>query len=236
MSDYVPKKILVIDDEKAIRDSFRNFLEDLGYHVLEAENGKIGLVLLVQENPDLILVDLRMPEVDGLEVLRRVQKDSPDTPIVVVSGTGVIADVVEALRFGAWDYLIKPIEDLSVLLHAIEKALDQARLILENREYQKRLEERTIELEKALSEIKTLKGIVPICANCKKIRDDEGYWERVESYVQKHTDARFSHGICPACMRELYPELWEEGDDAEDWAGPEQRRDQVIESPSKGAE
>lgn len=197
MSDHVPQRILVIEDEKAIRDSFRNFLEDNDYDVLEAENGRIGLALLARERPDLILVDLRMPEVDGLEVLERVQKDFPDTPIIVVSGTGVIADVVEAMRLGAWDYLIKPIEDLSVLRYAIEKSLERARLILENREYQKRLEERTLELEKALAEIKTLKGIVPICSSCKKIRDDKGYWEQVEIYVQKHSDARFSHGICP---------------------------------------
>jgi len=222
MSDNVPKRILVIDDERAIRESFRNFLEDNDYDVLEAENGRVGLELLEQERPDLILVDLRMPEVDGLEVLYRVQEDSPDTPIVVVSGTGVVADVIEALRRGAWDYLLKPIEDLSVLLHAIHKALERARLILENREYQKHLEERTAELEKALTEIKTLEGIIPICANCKKIRDDKGYWERVEVYIHKHSEAQFSHGICPECFQKLYPEFWEDEDSEKEEVGPEQ--------------
>ena len=222
MSDNIPKRILVIDDERAIRESFRNFLEDNDYDVLEAENGRVGLELLEQERPDLILVDLRMPEVDGLEVLYRVQEDSPDTPIVVVSGTGVVADVIEALRRGAWDYLLKPVEDLSVLLHAIDKALERARLILENREYQKHLEERTAELEKALTEIKTLEGIIPICANCKKIRDDKGYWERVEVYIHKHSEAQFSHGICPECFKKLYPEFWEDEDSEKEEVGPEQ--------------
>jgi len=210
MPGHVPKRVLVIEDEKAIRDSFRNFLEDNDYDVLEAENGRVGLALLAQERPDLILVDLRMPEVDGLEVLQRVQEDSPDTPIIVVSGTGVIADVVEALRRGAWDYLIKPIEDLSVLLYTINKSLERTRLILENREYQKHLEERTVELEKALNEIKTLRGIIPICASCKKIRDNKGDWEQVEVYVQEHSEARFSHGICPECIRALYPDFCED--------------------------
>lgn len=62
-------------------------------------------------------------------------------------------------------------------------------------------------LQKSLEEIKTLKGIVPICSNCKKIRDDKGYWEQVEAYVSRHTEARFSHGICPECAKKLYPEF-----------------------------
>ncbi len=101
MSGHIPKKILIIDDEKAIRDSLRNFIEDADYDMVEAENGRAGLALLAQERPDLILVDLRMPEVDGLEVLLRVKEESPDTPVIVVSGTGNIADVVDALRYGA---------------------------------------------------------------------------------------------------------------------------------------
>ncbi|MDM8535415.1 response regulator [Desulfobacterales bacterium HSG17] len=149
--------VLTIDDERIIRESLRNFLEDYDYEVLEAENGKIGLEIFKKENPDLILVDLRMPEVDGLEVLAEVRSDSPDTPIIVISGTGIISDAVEALRLGAWDYLLKPICDMSVLLHSIEKALERSRLIHENRAYQKHLEKevakRTQELETANKEL-----------------------------------------------------------------------------------
>ncbi len=152
-----PVKILVIDDEKLIRKSFRYFLEDHDYEVIEAKNGKEGLTLFEMENPDIILVDLRMPVIDGLEVLERVSKKSPDMPIIVISGTGVMADAVEALKAGAWDYLFKPIEDMSVLLHAVEKALERSRLINENRMYQEHLEseiaKRTQELEKANKEL-----------------------------------------------------------------------------------
>jgi len=148
-----PAKILVIDDEAAIRQSFADYLEDREFVVLTAENGRIGLELLEREQPLLVLVDLRMPEVDGLEVLRRGQELAPDMPKIVVSGANRINEVVEALRLGAWDYLIKPVRDLSILGHAVVKSLEKAQLLHENRSYQEHLEtlvrERTAELEQA---------------------------------------------------------------------------------------
>ncbi len=143
--------ILIIDDEEAIRQSYADFLEDLEYRTLTAENGRKGLEIFEHEKVDLVLVDLRMPEVDGLEVLGRLTKTSPDTPTIMVSGTGVIGDAIEALHQGAWDYLLKPIEDFSVLTHAVTNALEKARLKRENRKYQQHLEhmvdERTKELK-----------------------------------------------------------------------------------------
>jgi PAS domain S-box-containing protein len=145
--------ILIIDDDMAVRRSMADYLEDLGYRTLIAENGRIGLDVFDRESADLVLVDLRMPEVDGLEVLARIKKTSPDTPLIVVSGTGVIKDAVEALHHGAWDYVLKPIKDFSVLVHAVESALEKGRLIWENLQYQEHLEqmvaERTKELEQA---------------------------------------------------------------------------------------
>jgi DNA-binding NtrC family response regulator len=114
--------------------------EDNGCNVLEAENGRVGLELFKQKKPDLVLVDLRMPEMDGLDVLAHFTGQSADTPVIVISGTGIIADVVEALRLGAWDYILKPIEDMSVLLHVVNKALERSRLIRENHEYSQQLE------------------------------------------------------------------------------------------------
>ena len=149
--------ILTIDDEENIRDSFRLFLEDFDYTVVEACNGREGLEVFQRENPDLVLCDLRMPEMDGLEVLEHIKQLSPDTPIIVVSGTGVIGDAIEAIRRGAWNYLLKPIQDMSVLLHAISQAMERARLIIENRAYQEHLEEevakRTKDLQKAMADL-----------------------------------------------------------------------------------
>ncbi|MBI9109219.1 MAG: response regulator [Spirochaetales bacterium] len=147
----VKETILVIDDETAIRNSYRDYLEDLEYNVFSAENGLIGLRIFEKEDIDLIVVDLQMPELDGLEVLKAVTETSPELPIIVVSGTGVIGDVVEALRLGAWDYLLKPVEDLLVFKHAVEKSLERARLKEEHQNYQDDLERqvlsRTAELE-----------------------------------------------------------------------------------------
>jgi len=148
-----PLRILVIDDEKHIRQSFSYYLEDLGYEVLTAENGKIGLELMAGHRLDLVLLDLRMPEVDGLEALQQGRKIIPETPMIVISGANRIGDVVRALRYGAWEYLEKPVQDLSILGHAVEKALEKARLVKENQAYQRHLEnmvgERTRELETA---------------------------------------------------------------------------------------
>ncbi|MCK4659781.1 MAG: response regulator [Phycisphaerae bacterium] len=145
--------VLTIDDEAVVRRGITAYLEDTGFSVLEAENGRVGLEIFRHEHPDVVLIDLRMPEVDGLEVLETLARESPDTGTIVISGTGMMADAVEALHRGAWDYIIKPIEDMAVLLHAVEKVLERACLIRENRSYQKHLQEqikkRTAELEAA---------------------------------------------------------------------------------------
>ncbi len=153
MPDTEQTTILVIDDESIIRQSFADHLEDCDYQALTAENGRIGLEILEREKPDLVLTDLRMPEMDGLEVIRRGGQLAPDTPIIVVSGAGRISDAIQALRLGAYDYLLKPVKDLSVLEHTVDKALERSRLLRENRAWQENLEslvsERTRELEQA---------------------------------------------------------------------------------------
>ncbi len=168
MSSNSQTTILIIDDETSIRQSFADFLDDRNYRTLIAENGRIGIDLFQRERPDLVLVDLRMPEVNGLEVLSRIKAESPDTPMIVISGTGEIREAVEALRRGAWDYLIKPIESLEILIHAVDNALEKSKLKLENLQYQKNLEEmvsiRTSELRQANNHLdnvnKRLKDIV----------------------------------------------------------------------------
>lgn len=150
MDDNSIKKILVIDDEIYIRDSVIGFLEDFGFEVIDAENGKIGLERFEKEKPDLVLCDLRMPEMDGLEVLANVTEKNSKIPIIIVSGAGNISDTVEALRLGAWDYIIKPIQDMNVLYHAVNKAFERADLIKEKQHYQKDLEKANKELKVSL--------------------------------------------------------------------------------------
>ncbi len=170
--------VLVIDDESAIRSSFSYFLEDLGYTVYQAENGRDGLQKLQDKQPDVILTDLRMPELDGLEVLKQVASIAPETPVVVISGTGRIQDVVEALHLGAWDYLLKPVEDLVVLEHVVSRALARVVLGRENRRYQEDLEalvrERTEALERTNRELEiSRRQIISILSQAAEYRDFE---------------------------------------------------------------
>jgi DNA-binding NtrC family response regulator len=150
-------KVLIIEDERPVRESFCHFLEDLNFTVLEAADGIEGLELFHQHQPDIVIIDLRMPRMNGHEVLERLTKEAPDLPLIVASGTGNITDTVDALHLGAWDYILKPVSDLSMLEHAVNKALDRARLIKENRAHQDHLEKevqrRTQELTDTIKEM-----------------------------------------------------------------------------------
>lgn len=154
MIDNAGKKILVIDDEVYIRDSVIGFLEDSGFDVIEAENGQVGIDRFENEKPDLILCDLRMPVMDGLEVLAKVSEKDDNTPIIIVSGAGNIGDTVKALRLGAWDYIIKPVQDMNVLYHAVNKAFERKRFIADKARYQQDLENANQELKTSLDTLK----------------------------------------------------------------------------------
>lgn len=133
-------RVLTIDDEPMVREILAAYLEDSGFDVIQAGDGPTGIDLIRREHPDLVLCDLRMPGMDGLQVLATVTREFPDLPILVVSGMGGMSDAIQALKFGAWDYVTKPIEDMAVLEHAIAHALERARLRQENRQHREHLE------------------------------------------------------------------------------------------------
>ncbi|MBD3307354.1 response regulator [candidate division KSB3 bacterium] len=165
-----PTTVLCIDDEEMIRLSIADYLEDSGYQVHTAENGKAGLQMFREQSPAIVLVDLRMPEVDGLEVLATVRDESPEIPVIVVSGTGLIQDVVEALHLGAWDYITKPIEDMAILELAVEQCLEKSRIMRENREYKHQLERLVQERTEALQHSEKRLKLALEAAN-------EGLWD-----------------------------------------------------------
>lgn len=146
--------LLVVEDEKAVRDSIVAYFEDSGYRILEAANGSEGLTIFERDLPDLVICDLRMPGMDGLQLLNRIMETTDETPVIVVSGAGVMTDVVEALRLGAADYLMKPVVDLSVLEHSVERALERSLLFKENYRYREELEKRNQELQDHVDRLK----------------------------------------------------------------------------------
>lgn len=142
--------ILTIEDDPTIRTNIVAYLGDSGYEMLEAPDGQQGLELFREKQPDLVLCDLRMPKMDGLDVLQEITRASPDTPVIIVSGAGMIDDAIQALKRGAWDYLTKPISDMKILEVAVNRAMDRLRLMKENRAYQLELEQVNRDLSEAL--------------------------------------------------------------------------------------
>ncbi|HPF59959.1 MAG TPA: SpoIIE family protein phosphatase [Candidatus Competibacteraceae bacterium] len=146
-------RILTIDDEPMVREILATYLEDSGFEVIQAGDGRTGIELIRREHPDLVLCDLRMPEMDGLQVLAAVTREFADLPILVVSGMGGMSDAIQALKLGAWDYVTKPIEDMAVLEHAIGHALERARLRRENREHREHLEAVNEQLQQTVRQL-----------------------------------------------------------------------------------
>ena len=149
--------VLTIEDDADVRLTIRTYLSDSGFTVLEAPDGQAGLEIFRRERPDLVLTDLRQPALDGLAVISTLQAENPDTPVIMVSGSGRLEDAIEAVRRGAWDYVTKPISDMALLELAIVRALERARRLRETRRRQAYLEqavqERTAELEQLNAEL-----------------------------------------------------------------------------------
>ena len=147
-------RILTVEDEPVVRTSMVAYLEDRGYQAIEAEDGPQALQLFRDQRPEVVLCDLRLPGMDGLEVLSTITEESPETPVIIVSGANRMSDAIQALKRGAWDYIAKPITDLEILDTAVIRSLDRARLVKENRKYQADLEQLNRELTRVAGQLR----------------------------------------------------------------------------------
>jgi DNA-binding response OmpR family regulator len=202
-------RILVTDDDPESLQLMTLVLQRAGYEVLESKTGMECLNATTTYHPALVLLDVMLPDMSGIEVCRQI-KSSPgleDTFVILTSGIRISSEwQADGLNIGADGYIIKPIsnKELVARVHSIERIKGAEDAL---RKKEKEQQELISKLQAAAAEIKTLKGLIPICASCKKIRNDEGFWDQLETYFSKHTDALFTHGLCPDCADKYRAEL-----------------------------
>lgn len=203
-----PKKamILAVDDVPRNLQILGAIMKKKPWELALATDGIQALQIVQENKPDLILLDVMMPDMDGFEVCKILKSDEETAHIPIIFLTALVdtEDVIRGFKAGAADYVAKPFK-AAELLARVETHL----ALKEARDAQTKLIE---DLQKALAHVKELSGMLPICAHCKKIRNDKGYWEQVEVYVTNHSEAQFTHGFCPDCIKTYYSEYIETGD------------------------
>ena len=186
-------RALIADDDRGTTAILSKTLRRWNIDVTVAHDGTAAWDLLRVAGPSLAIVDWMMPGLDGPELCRRIRQDPSlgHMYVILLTGRDTRADLVAGLDAGADDYMVKPFnaEELRARVQAGIRVVT----------LQERLADRVAELQSALSRVKQLTGLLPICSYCKRIRSDQDYWEQVDSYVAQHSDAQFSHGICPQC-------------------------------------
>lgn len=191
--------ILIVEDDAGdaflIREMLSESCQDCT--IKNADRLSAGLTCIDDDHIDIVLLDLGLPDTKGLDTLMSFCAAKPDIPVIVLTGLADEHVGIHAVQGGAQDYLVKGQINSSLLAKAIRYAIERKKI--ENEK--KRL---IHELEEAVAKVKLLSGLIPICSSCKKIRDDKGYWNQIEAYISQHSEAEFSHGICPGCAQKLY--------------------------------
>ena len=200
--------ILIVDDRPENLLSMESLIESPELNIVRASSGNEALGLMLDYEFAIVLLDVQMPGMDGFETaeLMRGSERMKHVPIIFV--TALSKDqkyVFRGYESGAVDYIFKPLEP-EILKSKVKIFCEiyRQKRIIQNQLTE--IEKKNDVLQRQLKEIKVLKGFLPICASCKKIRDDKGYWTQVEQYVTDHSEAKFSHSICPDCAKKLYPE------------------------------
>lgn len=196
-------KALLVDDDEDDFIITRDLLSEVEIQKIElvwVDTYEEALSLMSDDQFDVFLVDYRLGQHSGLDLIPQAIKQGCVAPIILLTGQGDHEVDLQAMKAGASDYLVKGQIDAMLLERSIRYAIERKRNELEK--------EKLIEkLQTALNTVKTLSGLLPICASCKKIRDDKGYWNRLEAYIEDHSDAEFTHGLCPECVRKYFPNI-----------------------------
>jgi DNA-binding response OmpR family regulator len=163
------------------------------------------------EQVDLILMDVLMPDQDGVETCRQIKSRDHlrDIPVIMVTAKNDLSNLKAAFEAGANDYINKPVQSVD-LLARVSSALRLKHEMDCRKAREQELRQSTENLQRALREVKVLRGLIPICASCKKIRNDGGFWQQLEEYLSEHSEAEFSHGLCQPCIKKLYPGVYQD--------------------------
>lgn len=196
-----PPRVLVVDDDRVNLKVVTTILDDSTCDIQAASSVPEAMAAIKGTPPALILLDVVMPGMDGFEFCRTLQADpsTREIPVIFITSRSNPQDLIAGFEAGAVDYVTKPFEPLElrarVRIHLeLKRRVDLERSLV-------------AELHQALEKVQTLSGLIPICAHCRKVRDDKGFWGRVEEYLAAHSGATFTHGICPDCRTSFFPEV-----------------------------
>jgi FixJ family two-component response regulator len=197
-------KVLLVEDDEDDYLLTRGLLSRAIFGSFELEwlsSFDAGLQRVAERQHDVYLIDYRLGAHTGIELIKQALMHSCRTPLILIAGQGDHQLYLEAMEVGAADYMVKGEINAPLLERSIRYAIARKHAA----EEQERL---IVELKDALAQIKTISGLIPICAGCKKIRDDKGFWQQLESYISRHSHAVFSHSLCPECVKRLYPNFF----------------------------
>ena len=200
MNEVTSKKILVVEDKAIIGMEIKNRLEKNGFNVVGlAKTGGSAIAMAAEREPDLVLMDISLKgEMDGIQATEQIVSNQ-GLPIVFLTANADRATLDRAKMTGPFGYLIKPFQEKE-LMTTIEIALYKHQMEADLRQAKETAEH-------ALAEVKRLQGVLPICSYCKQIRDEKDAWHQLEQYITEHSEAKFTHGICPSCYAEQFPHL-----------------------------
>ena len=210
--------ILIIDDSADEQLLLRSILTKAGHaDIVTVDSAQAAFATLNLDGEqsrtkvDLILMDILMPEIDGVAACRRIKQKEHlrDIPVIMVTAKNDLTNLKEAFAAGAMDYINKPVNGVE-LLARVTSALTLKNEMDCRKEREAALCRSNDELQRALKEVKVLRGLIPICASCKKVRNDGGLWQQLEEYLGEHSEAEFSHGLCQSCIKKLYPGVYQD--------------------------
>jgi DNA-binding NtrC family response regulator len=170
--------------------------EEVEAKIYHEERLEAAVSFAAKKAIDVAIVDLSLPDSYGLDTYVSFHEKHPSISTIIMTGYRDHDMAFESVQKGAQDYLFKGEPSSTAIIRTIRYAIERQRLMTE--------------LKKALDHIKQLQGMLPICSVCKKIRDDKGYWNQIESYISEHSEVKFSHGLCPECAKNLYPDYYSE--------------------------